>query len=200
MNKIETIMNDLSLPEKKKALVERKSIISKIRYTMSCLLLNKMVALYARNLEILENEENEERIKNIRLENVILLKKEPEVEAYESLRKDLKKLEGESYDYYRSLQTDLRDALLEVNLPEIYVYQGMIGKGEMELCRHIIIPGIFQAVKEEKEVEKVVHPYVPTESRRKLNHFYNRTSLRYLDEMVDDFSFSLETKNLGRVR
>ncbi len=200
MNKIQTIMNDLSIPDKKKALMERKQLTSDIKHVMSELSFNRPVAVYAYNLDLIEYAEDEETVEDAILENVMLVHTDPNVEKYDSLRRELDRFNAEAYDYYRCLQTDLRDALLEINLPEIYVYQGLIGKGELKSCRHLIIPGTFQVIRNDSDVERVIYPDKPTESRRKLNSFYNRTSLRYLDGMTEDYSFSLEGKNLGRVK
>ena len=61
---IEQIVNELGIPEKKKAYYERKSIISKIKYSMSQLTLNKMVALYAYNLGVIKTAQDETTRKN----------------------------------------------------------------------------------------------------------------------------------------
>ena len=186
MEAIKTIVNELDIPYKRAKLRVNRELIHEIKYSMSQLCLNRMVALYAYNLGIIEYDPDEMAVKNARLANVILLKKEIDVQAYESLRQDLIKLEQCS-DYYRTIQVDLRKNLLDLQLPVIYVYQGLMGMDKMKLCRHIISAGTYLTYKEPVEVGTLVTPVKEMESNRKLNHFYAATS------------FDLEGKNIGHV-
>ena len=199
MESLKAIVDSLNIPEKKKAFNKRNAIILNIKYSMSQLALNNMVARYAYNLDTISYGNDEMIIKNAALANAILLKREPEVQAYESLRRELVKLEEQSSEYYKSIQLDLRDALLDQKLPDIYVYQGLLGTDNMKLCRHIIIPGRYQTYDEPSEVGTIIYPAKEKESNRKLRHFYSNVSFKYLDSLVDDGSYDLEGKRLGRV-
>ena len=201
MEAIEAIVHELKIPEKKQALDERRQLMSYIKVGMSELAArNKMVALYAYNLGVIEHETDEMLVKNATLANVMLIKREPDVEAYESLRKDLQQQDDKASIYYRSIQQDLREALIDLKLPDIFIYSGLIGDNELILCRNIVLPGYIQTIKKEDEVEALIYPPVAKDSWRKLNHFYNRTSFRYLEALTQDYSFSLEGKNLGRTK
>ena len=199
MESLKAIVDSLNIPEKKKAFNKRNAIILNIKYSMSQLALNNMVARYAYNLDTISFGNDEMIIKNAALANAILLKREPEVQAYESLRRELINLEEQSNEYYKSIQLDLRDALLDQKLPDIYVYQGLLGTDNMKLCRHIIIPGRYQTYDEPSEVGTIIYPAKEKESNRKLRHFYSNVSFKYLDSLVDDGSYDLEGKRLGRV-
>ena len=200
MEAIKEIIESLEIPEKKKAFNERRELISRIKFTMSELEKNRMVALYAYNLENIPLEQDEIKRKKLALANAMLLHREPDVETYESLRKDLTKTDTVAEEYYKSIQKDLREELLDLKLPEIYIYQGLLDVGNFVVCRHIIVPNTIQTVESDKEVERVIYPIKPMESKNKLNGFYNRTSFRYLEAMTEDYSFSLEGKNLGRIK
>lgn len=201
MESIEAIVHDLKIPEKKRALDERRELISYIKFGMSELEThNKMVALYAYNLSVIKHETDEKLVKNARLANVMLIKREPDVEAYESLRKDLSQQDDKASIYYRSIQEDLREALIDLELPNIFIYSGLIDTNDLILCRNIVLPGYIQTIKKENEVETLIYPPVETESWRKLNHFYNRISFKYLEALSQDYSFSLEGKNLGKTK
>ncbi len=199
MESLKAIIDSLNIPEKKKAFNKRNAIILNIKYSMSQLALNNMVARYAYNLDTISFGNDEMIIKNAALANAILLKREPEVQAYESLRRELIKLEEQSNEYYKSIQLGLRDALLDQKLPDIYVYQGLLGTDNMKLCRHIIIPGRYHTYDEPSEVGTIIYPVKDKESNRKLRHFYSNVSFKYLDTLVDDGSYDLEGKRLGRV-
>ncbi len=200
MEAIKEIIESLEIPEKKKAFNERRELISKIKFTMSELEKNRMVALYAYNLENIPLEQDETKRKKLTLANAMLLHREPDVETYESLRKDLAKTDTVTEEYYKSIQKDLREELLDLKLPEIYIYQGLLDVSNFVVCRHIIVPNTIQTIESDNEVEKVIYPVKPMESKNKLNGFYNRTSFRYLEAMTEDYSFSLEGKNLGRIK
>jgi len=201
METLRNVVNSLGIPEKRERFLESESLILRVKSTMSKLTFYKPVAMYARNLDILEHETDDMVVKNTRLQNVILLKTEPNVETYESLRQDLIRLQGLSNEYYKSLQIDLRDSLLDYKLPDIYVYQGLLqDKGDMKLCRHIIIPGTYQTYEDESEVGTVIYPFKEKESNRKLRHFYDKVSFKYLEGISTDLSYDLEGKRLGKVR
>ena len=201
MEAIKEIVNELEIPEKRRALLERRELMSYIKRGMSDLeVQNKMVALYAYNLDVIRHETDETVVKNAKLANIILMKKESDVEAYESLRKDLLKVDESASIYYRAIQQDLREALIDLNLPDIFVYTGLIGERNLILCRNIVLPGYFQTIKKEDEVERLIYPPVEKNTWKKINHFYNRTSFRYLEALTQDYSFSLEGKNLGRIK
>lgn len=201
MEAIKEIIESLEIPEKKKAFNERRELISKIKFTMSGLeKKNRMVALYAYNLKNIPLEQDEITRKKLILANTMLLHKEPDVESYESLRKDLTQTDSIASEYYKAIQKDLREELLDLKLPEIYIYQGLLDVGHYTVCRHIIVPNTIQTVEDEKEAERIIYPVKPLESKNKLDGFYNRTSFRYLEAMTEDYSFSLEGKNLGRIK
>ena len=199
MERLKAIVESLNIPEKKEAFNKRNAIILNIKYSMSQLALNNMVARYQYNLDLINSDADSMTIRDAALDNAALLRREPEVQGYESLRRELVKLEEQSSVYYKSIQKDLREALLDQKLPDIYVYQGLLGTDNMKLCRHIIIPGIYQTYDEPNEVGTIIYPANSKESNRKLRHFYSNVSFRYLDALVDDGSYDLEGKRLGRV-
>ena len=198
MENIKTIVNDLDIPYKRARFRKHRDLILEIKHSMSNLALDRMVALYAHNLGLLEYETDEVIRKKAILANVMLLKQEPNVAAYESLRIKLNRLEHDT-DYYKTIQVDLRDSLIDLQLPDIYVYQGLLGIDKMKLCRHIIIPGTYQTYENESEVGIVLLPKNKIESNRKLRRFYASTSFRYLEGLSNDHSFDLEGKKLGPV-
>ena len=178
--------------------------IFQIKSDMSKLTLNREVGLYLLDREkiaTLKQEGKEEDLETKRLKaEVRWLSKKNDIIAYNALADTLDLLKGENQEYYRSIQVDLREELLNMQLPQIFVYQGALDdKGELKLCRHIISPSSVMAFYKEGS-ETIVYPMKPEMSQREARHFYNRTSFRYLEELTKDNSFSLKGKKLGKVK
>ena len=50
------------------------------------------------------------------------------------------------------------------------------------------------------DANTVIMPNKELKSRKKARHFYNKTSFKYLEALINDSNYSLEEKNLGKVK
>ncbi len=202
---IKSIVEGLGITEKRERLMDNTLKIFQIKSDMSKLTFNREVGLYVFDrdkiaaLEEEGKEENRPEIDRLKAEARWLSKKD-DVIAYNALQDTLDILKEENQKYYQSIQIDLREELLNVELPEIFVYQGALeDKSDLKLCRHIVSPSSIMVFYKEGS-ETIVYPMKPEMSQREARHFYNRTSFRYLEQLSKDHSFSLKGKKLGKVK
>jgi len=143
----------------------------------------------------------EEYEKEEYLERIEKLKDDKEVIAYRELKKHVEKLYDEIRDYYISIQKDLREELLYLDLPEIFVDQGkVIGEANLKEAKHIVVPSTMLFYEDDNCDETLVGSYNELNSKRKKRHFYNKVSFRYLEELTKDDSFDIGNKDLGKVK
>ena len=190
MNKIEEIVDLYNLKEQREKLIKNKEEISHLKKLMSDLKINRNVAIYAYATQKMILGEEIDSYLNI----VNSLKDDSNVQEYISLARRLYLLEREKINYYRSIQIGLRNRLTYQSEPDIYVYYGMFE--EDPITKNIVSNKLAFMDK----VDTVVFPSKELKSNRKLRHFYNKTSFKYLEELSKDNSYSLEEKNLGKIR
>ena len=65
MEALRNVVNSLGIPEKRERFLESESLILRVKSNMSKLTFYKPVAMYARNLDILEHFYNKNRIKHL---------------------------------------------------------------------------------------------------------------------------------------
>ena len=198
---IERIVKDLKVHEKKENLIYERKKIYKNEREIARLVLNYNTGKMAHALDeyyylcniLAKNQKDKIRIKK-RLSE---LKKEinelgyfPEINHYLDLRTEnaISKLNLD--EYYKTINISLRYQLKQLELPDIYVYNGG--------CYKHIIDG---KIKNELEDQSItVFPYYDISSKRDLRHFYNKLSFQYLENMTNDYSFDIEDKDLGKTR
>lgn len=213
MNIIREIVNDLGIKDKKYQQEENLRKIREIKALLSEMSFKINVAKYLydldhikyieENINSLSNEERiiKERELSLLRHDIRRLKNNRDVIDCEKLLNELHRLEYECNDYYRAIQIDFRRELLEQPLPDIYLYQGDIAVNpKYKIASHIIIPGIVQMYTEPELKETMIYPANEIRSRRKLRSFYNKTSFRYLEQLSEDYDYSLESKDLGKVK
>lgn len=213
MNIIREIVNDLGIKDKKYQQEENLRKIREIKALLSEMSFKTNVAKYLydldhikyieENINSLSNEERiiKERELSLLRHDIRRLKNNRDVIDCEKLLIELHRLEYECNDYYRAIQIDFRRELLEQPLPDIYLYQGDITVNpKYKIVSHIIIPGIVQMYTEPELKETMIYPANEIRSRRKLRSFYNKTSFRYLEQLSEDYDYSLESKDLGKVK
>lgn len=167
----------------------KKSNILKLKVRISDLKLNRNVALfaYARDKVIYGEDVHE----NIEIMNS--LKDDSRVIEYLELQDQLDEIKDYLADYYYLVQIDLREGIEDID-PDIYTYYGYLDDDE-------IIKNIVTAELEDyDEKHTIILPPKELKSKRKLRHFYNRVSFKYLEGVVIDNDTSLDNKRLGKVK
>ena len=156
---------------------------------------DRRVGLYAYSFEkylcLMLNEESDEKEINKLLDTMNSLEEIEGVQEYLRLRgkNDLLKIKIDNY--FRDVNIGFRRKLSDLELPSIYVY----GKDKfihiIESEKELSIP---------KSNDTLVYPYYNLTSLRDLRHFYNKLSFHYLDSMIDDYSFDIKSKKLGKIK
>ena len=190
MNKIEEIVNLYNLKEKRERITSNRREITHLKKEMSDLKIDRDVAIYAAALEKMSY--GEEMLGYLAL--TISLSAKPNVKKYSQLRKQVIELEQQIAEYYRSVQIALRNRLMYSDAPDIYVYYGIYNKEV--ITKNIVSPELAKL----SEDNTTIFPYEEITSKRKLRHFYNKKSFKYLEEVSKDNSLSLEGKDLGKVK
>ena len=104
----------------------------------------------------------------------------------------------ESQEYYQTINTDFRDALSHIELPNIFLYQGVLDRNQkLKLSRHIILSDACEVYTETPNI--VAYPNYEIRSRRNARKFYNQTSFKYLEQLSQDYDFDIKTKKLGKL-
>ena len=180
--------------EKQKLQSYRDEIFNNER-RMSELTFDRRVGLYAYSFEkylcLMMNEESDEKEINKLLDTMNSLEEIEGVQEYLRLRgkNDLLKIKIDNY--FRDVNIGFRRKLSDLELPSIYVY----GKDKfihiIESEKELSIP---------KSNDTLVYPYYNLTSLRDLRHFYNKLSFHYLDSMIDDYSFDIKSKKLGKIK
>lgn len=189
MNSIEEVIKKAKIKEKQEELIKNKETLLKLKVKMSDLKLNYNVALYAYALEKIEHREEVSKYFQIIEE----LEEDPNVIEYISLMEQLAEIKEKIADYYYFIQINLREKLIDIDYPDIYVYHISY---EEELLKNIIDDELI----EYDENNTIIYPLKEIESNRKNRHFYNKVSFKYLEGLTKDNSFSLEGKRLGKVK
>ena len=189
MNSIENIVKKYKINEIQEELNKDRENILKLKRKLSDLKLNRNVALYAYSLDkILYMEETS---KYIKIKNE--LEGDTNVIEYIKLKEQLDNIYNKIADYYYFIQIDLREKLTDIEYPDTYIHYVSYGE---ELLKNIIDNELI----EYDENNAIIYPPKEIKSNRKNRHFYNRTSFKYLEALTKDYSFSLEEKDLGKVK
>ncbi len=189
MNSIEEVIEKTKIKEKQEELIKNKETALKLKIKMSDLKLNYNVALYAYALEKIEHREELSKYFPIIEE----LENDPNVIEYINLTNQLAEVKEKIADYYYFIQINLREKLIDIDYPDIYVYH--ISYDE-ELLKNIIDDELI----EYDENNIIIYPPKEIDSNRKNRHFYNKVSFKYLEGLTKDNSFSLDGKRLGKVK
>ena len=123
----------------------------------------------------------------------------PQIGKYLNLKREYLELLSSLGDYYETINVKFRKLFSEYNVPNIYVFQGYVDNSKkLASARNIILPDMNLLYREEKET--IIYPVYEISSNRDLRHFYNKVSFKYLEAMAEDYSFDLDSKNLGKIR
>ena len=122
------------------------------------------------------------------------LRDDPNVQKYREIITKIYWLERQAVEYYRGIQIALRNRLAFFEEPDIYVYYGTFD--DKQLTRNIISDDLMLL----DDANTVIMPNKELKSRKKARHFYNKTSFKYLEALINDNNYSLEEKNLGKVK
>ena len=198
---IKMIVDELQIPYLRKRFEDAKQTIFYLQSEMSLLTLDHLVGTYAHRLDEmcdiiqeLEISKDSEK-KNLLKQKLLLLdcknksiESNEKIQKYLSLRNKYFYLLSQNHDYYKAIQIDFKHALLDIDIPDIYVYQG-----DNNYSKHIISG-------ETKEHDALIYPFYDLESNRDFRHFYNQVHFRYLEEITKTNSFDLDKNDLGKVK
>lgn len=202
MKTIKNVLDELEIPKRKELLLKNKREIMNLKCELSELCMHKNVAQYAYNLQMIDylnkiNNTNPVYKINDFIDHNKLLEKDGYVLLYKEFLGLLKMLELENNNYPKLIQTTLREHLMSLNAPKIYIYQGKIEDG---IDYYVDIISKSSYMSESSKPRTSIFPYEDIDSNRKFRHFYNNVSYKYLESLTDDYSFDLDNKRLGRVK
>ena len=190
-SRLKEIVNECRIKERKEQMYRNKEDMLKLSRVMSNLTLNRDAAMYAFNLDLyylLQNDEKESKEELELLANKLLeLEKIDSVLEYKKAREQYEILGYSKDDYYRSINIDLRNAIMSYMDPMIYIKQS-------KCFRNIVSKEDIY-----NEEGTILYPFYDMESNRNYRFFYNKSSFLYLKELSEDYSFDLEGKDIGKV-
>lgn len=190
MNKIEETVELYNLKEKGEKLKKSHAEIIHLKKLASDLKINRNVAIYEYAMQkVVLGEEIHSY-----LSVADKLRDDPNVQKYREIIIKIYWLERQAVEYYRGIQIALRNRLAFFEEPDIYVYYGTFD--DKQLTRNIISDDLMLL----DDANTVVMPNKELKSRKKARHFYNKTSFKYLEALINDNNYSLEEKNLGKVK
>lgn len=198
---IKKLVEELQIPYLKKRLEDTQQAIFYLQREISSLTLDHRVGGYAHRLDemfdiIQELELSKDAEKNSLLKQKLFLldyknksiESDKKIQKYLSLRNQYCYLLSQNHDYYKTIQIDFKHALLDMDIPNIYVYQG-----ETKVPKHIISGEL-------KEHDALIYPFYHLESNRDFRHFYNQVHFRYLESITESYSFDLDKNDLGKIK
>ena len=200
-NEVKEISEKLRIKELKSELLNNRERIFKIRCMMSRLTFNRTVGLYASYLDEIDylgtkRFEVDEATWLKTLEKIReydkkarLLESDPEVQLYSNLRTEYIDLLLNS-EYYQTLNIDFRNELSKLDLPQVFI-------SHRDFSKHAIDESLKL---DERKSFTMIEPLYNIASKRRLRHFYNKTSFRYLEGVSEEGSFVVDRKRLGKVR
>lgn len=198
MNKhIKELVNFHEISEKRDRVKQNRLLILRLHRDMSDLKLCRNVCLYAYDLDKLEYCDDLE--KSILKEEMRILERDKDVIMYKTLLNHVNRLEEEIKEYYKTINIDLREGLMMLDYPDIFVNQGYVDSTKTDkFARNVVIPGSLIVYDEYDDV--LIDSYKELDSKKRKRHFYNQVSFRYLEELSKDYSFDLDGKRLGNVK
>lgn len=180
--------------EKRKLQIYRDEIFQN-ESRMSKLTFDRNVGLYVfsfdKYLDLLSSENSNEEEEEKLLDVMSSLEHLEGVQEYLRLREINDLLKTRIDNYFRDVNIGLRNRLINLDLPEIFVY----GKDRIT---HIIDNKRIKSML--ANVDTIIYPLYDIKSLRDLRHFYNKLSFHYLNEMVDDCDYDISSKKLGKIR
>ena len=180
-----------NLKEQKEQIIKNQRVILQLKIKMSDLTIHNNVAQFAHAIdEMLEEHKVSEYLKL-----ATKFKDDENVQEYIELRRNLNKLENEIIEYYQKIQKDLKKAIKKRQISTPNIYYGRDEKNN--IITKNITTNQLSLLKESKEV---ILPTTELKSKKNIRHFYNRISFKYLEQLVNNNDYSLEEKNLGRVK
>ena len=205
MKSIERVVLECDIAKKRERMIQNQKDMLMVKNMMSHLTLHKNVAQYAYCLDYDDyyrkkkelTPEEEKKCYEGRIQMALLVD-DPHVTVYRELKDEYDRMERECREYYQTIQIPFREALKDTDLPNIFVYQGMLDrKSKLKLSRHIILGELHEAYKSTPSI--VIYPVKDLYSKREFRHFYNHVSFKYLEQMSQDYRSDVKTKKLGKV-
>ena len=180
-----------NLKEQKEEIIKNERKVLKIKKEISDLKIHRNVALIAHAIDKM----NEDHKVSDYLKLATEFKDDENVQKYITLLKSLNKLENEIIEYNQKIQKDLKKAINKRKLNTANIYYGRDENNN--IITKNITTNQLSLLNENKEV---ILPTVELKSKKNIRHFYNRISFKYLEQLVIDNDYSLEEKNLGKVK
>ena len=180
-----------NLKEQKEQIIKNESKVLQLKIKMSDLTIHNNVAQFAHAIdEMLEEHKVSEYLKL-----ATKFKDDENVQEYIELRRNLNKLENEIIENKKKIQKDLKKAIKKRQISTPNIYYGRDEKNNV--ITKNITTNQLSLLKESKEV---ILPTTELKSKKNIRHFYNRISFKYLEQLVNNNDYSLEKKDLGRVK
>jgi hypothetical protein len=201
---IKTVVETSEIKEKRSIVKVNREYIAYLKSKMIELERFKKVKQYKKyilRLKELSSNYSKKHMKEIRhIRNELKrLEEDERVLLYKSCYNEVCFLENRIKNYYLTMNVNLRRELISMDLPNIFVYQGLLDHdSDMKLYRHILIPNTVKIGMDEDDT--IIYPVEELKSNREYRKFYNRVSYRYIEGLSEDCSFSLEGKKLTKVR
>lgn len=194
-NELKELIVSSGLQEEKRKLQIYRDEIFQNESRMSKLTFDRNVGLYVfsfdKYLDLLSSENSNEEEEEKLLDVMSSLEHLEGVQEYLRLREINDLLKTRIDNYFRDVNIGLRNRLINLDLPEIFVY----GKDRIT---HIIDNKRIKSML--ANVDTIIYPLYDIKSLRDLRHFYNKLSFHYLNEMVDDCDYDISSKKLGKIR
>ncbi len=206
MTELKEVVDTCGIGFKRRLKRENERRILDIKYLMSELSVeHHIVSRYA---YLLNNNEYYSKKKELTPEEekefyegqveMLLLENDLNVQIYNALREEILQCEKECKDYYKTINVDFREQLHTIDVPEIYVYQGVSkSDNKLKLSRHIMLGDVEESYYDTPNI--VIYPIYDKRSNRATRHFYNDVSFKYLEQLSQDLDFNPKVKKLGRV-
>lgn len=194
-NELKELIVSSGLQEEKRKLQIYRDEIFQNESRMSKLTFDRNVGLYVfsfdKYLDLISSENSNEEEEEKLLDVMSSLEHLEGVQEYLRLREINDLLKTRIDNYFRDVNIGLRNRLINLDLPEIFVY----GKDRIT---HIIDNKRIKSML--ANVDTIIYPLYDIKSLRDLRHFYNKLSFHYLNEMVDDCDYDISSKKLGKIR
>ena len=200
MEEIKQIVERLELEKLKEEYLDTLEYLFYLERQMADLTVQYEVGWYAHRLEEMEDiskklekaspEKREllcQKLKLLMIQNQ-KLEKNPEVDLYKRTKGIYEEVKRKNHRYHQTLQKDFREELRNLKTIPYYVYQG-----ENRASKHILFP----------EKERRVADFYPVQdftSKRRLRHFYNQLSYKYLESVSHTYDFNIKNNPVGKIK
>lgn len=205
MRTIQEVIQNSQVNELRLRRDENQKEMLSIKSTMSKLTFHLPVAKYAYCLDYQKYYESKKELTPKENKHYLecmmqmgVLESDPNVQTYIDLHAEYERLQEECEEYYQAVNVTLREGFRGMQIPDIFVYQGILdAEQNLKVSRHIIANGVHEIYIDTPSL--VIHPMGGISSKREARHFYNHVSFHYLEQLCQDGSYDPKVKKLGKI-